>query len=116
MSNLDDLEAAGSGWTLSYVHSITLEIGKCLLVGSGGNCNIKELPGSQYLIDVDLGPSVCFLRAFAQYFITEYTVKNTLTWIKKNCLLKKFKLPMSIHKIAAFEKKHNHLNVGINVF
>ena len=103
------LGQTGSGWVLDYIENITLEVGKCSLIGSGPECKVRRILGHEELINVNINDTWCFASAFAQHFIKTHTIKNTVSWLQENCNTNKSEFPMNIHKVAAFEKTTNIL-------
>ena len=119
LERLDELETTGSGWILLRVLSLTLEAGKCTLVGA---CNtglpVSRFTGREFLVDTVLRskPNWCFLSAIAQHFISEHDEATTLDWIGENLKFNPKHLPMNINSVRFFEKRNSDLGLGVNVF
>lgn len=119
VQTLEGIEQAGSGWVLKGVSQLYLEVGKCNLVGGARPKRSRFLNithGQEFLIDVDTDDNLCFANSFAQHFIKKHDVATTKAWIYQNLNLENMIFPMSLQKIATFERRHKHLNTAINVF
>ena len=119
LSRVEDLELRGSGWSIRDIITFRVELGKCSLIGGCDDFQVdeKHMKGSEYLIDVPIRNERCFISALAQhYFRGKCTEQMIDAWAKENLKLKGIEFPMSITKIAAFEKKNSKLDLRINVF
>ena len=123
VERLEQIEETGSGWTILGISKVLLEVGKCNLIGAGKKSNDEtdevrlNIPhGKQFLIDVSTNDQLCFANAFAQHFINVHDRKTTRQWISENLKLDGIVFPMNLQKVGMFERRHAHLETGINVF
>ena len=118
LDRVEDLQEAGSGWTLSCIDDIRLAVGKCTLHGGAGGPKeiIKNVKGKEHLIDVPVDDDLCFVGSLAQHFLMAHTSFETKKWIAEVPMLDNIEFPMDFRKIHQFEERNKKLNVGINVF
>ena len=117
LSRMEDLELMGSGWSLTDIKSIRLEVGRCSLLGGCSSFEGNKYAGQEHILDVPIREEKCFLSAVAQHFLKgSKTGENLEKWIVDNFNVKGLKFPLEISKIAQFEKQNKHLQIRINCF
>jgi hypothetical protein len=127
----------GSGWTLSSITGLNVEVGTCRGMSSGdfvGRHNVnsgpylkraKKLGIRKCLTEVPSTANDCFFTAVAAGLIDDppesCTASEAETLIIK-CFMrtsfrwKSFENGMSVGEIQAFEKKNRALDFGVNLF
>ena len=117
LSRMEDLELMGSGWSLTDIKSIRLEVGRCSLLGGCSSFEQNDYVGREHIIDVPISDEKCFLSAVAQHFLHgSHTGAALENWINENLNVKSLSFPLEVSKIAKFEKQNTQLGIRINCF
>ena len=117
---IDDFLEEGSGWTLTEILCVNLEIGNCSSVcrsAGTGSCDflsIKRLGQLSRVKRPQFAQNQCFFEAIAFHFVKS-TKKKKLRQFIDSKMRVTIRTPVNIVSIPRFEKVNKHLNLKINV-
>ncbi|XP_035716547.1 uncharacterized protein LOC110860887 [Folsomia candida] len=122
-NNVEIFERNGSGWILDEVKGCDIRTAQFEILKGGCSCIIpSHLKNKNAIVNPDNKENDCFVLAFLICMHGD-SVDNRHRGIisqyekfKTHYDFSSLKFPTSLKDIIAFEKRHKHIKIGINVF
>ena len=116
---------SGSGWSMSQIKFINVEIAKLSFAGGCSNIRVRNMKNckTKYLINPETLSNECFTNAVAMSYLPKSTLNLpskkqgilAREYTKQHFNIKGLKFPMSLQDIRKFELKNRNLKLQINI-